>query len=114
MKAILRCFVRLLTRGRYTLCESCDCYRVVPVCYVGFFAELCDACFFADDGPAHHWLCDCGAFIEDGLHCPRCGAEPPWGCPCELHDLDAPEDDYDPWSDYSPEDEEVDRLENER
>jgi len=28
------------------------------------------------------WLSVCGEFIEDGLHCGRCGQEPPWGCPC--------------------------------
>lgn len=28
------------------------------------------------------WLCDCGNWIEDGLHCEMCGREPPWGCPC--------------------------------
>lgn len=27
------------------------------------------------------WLCPCGDFIEDGMHC-DCGREPPWGCPC--------------------------------
>ena len=29
------------------------------------------------------WLCNCGNYIEDGLHCPLCGHEPPWGCPCD-------------------------------
>lgn len=24
------------------------------------------------------WLCFCSNFIEDGLHCSRCYAEPPW------------------------------------
>jgi hypothetical protein len=28
------------------------------------------------------WLCQCGNWIEDGLHCPMCGMEPPWGCGC--------------------------------
>jgi hypothetical protein len=28
------------------------------------------------------WLCVCGNFITDGLHCSACHAEPPWGCPC--------------------------------
>lgn len=27
------------------------------------------------------WMCPCGDFIEDGMHC-ECGREPPWGCPC--------------------------------
>lgn len=30
------------------------------------------------------WLCACGNYIEDGLHCGLCGAEPPWGCPCSV------------------------------
>lgn len=28
------------------------------------------------------WLCGCGNVIDGGCHCTRCGAEPPWGCPC--------------------------------
>lgn len=30
------------------------------------------------------WLSVCGHYIEDGLHCPDCGEEPPWGCPCDI------------------------------
>lgn len=30
-----------------------------------------------------NWICNCGAYIENAFHCPSCGAEPPWGCPCE-------------------------------
>jgi hypothetical protein len=29
------------------------------------------------------WECPCGNYIEDGMHCPDCGKQPPWGCPCE-------------------------------
>lgn len=32
------------------------------------------------------WLCVCGEFITDGCHCPGCGHEPAWGCPCSQHD----------------------------
>lgn len=37
----------------------------------------------ADEENADCWLCDCGNYIEDGLHCQLCGLEPPWGCPCD-------------------------------
>lgn len=55
-----------------------------------------------DDDPNLHWLCDCGNFIENGLHCPACGREPPWGCDCTACDDRASEDDD--WADdYYPE-----------
>lgn len=41
--------------------------------------------FGEDEGVDHNpnaWLCNCGNYIEDGLHCEDCGASPPWGCPC--------------------------------
>lgn len=42
------------------------------------------------------WLCECGNFIENGLHCPRCLCEPPWGCPCEgCQNPEPPYDNYD-------------------
>ena len=49
------------------------------------------------------WSCGCGNWIEDGLHCELCCAEPPWGCPCywcqgERYDVDE-EDDYDFYGD---------------
>ncbi len=28
------------------------------------------------------WLCACGHFQGDDLHCDGCGQEPPWGCAC--------------------------------
>ena len=34
-----------------------------------------------DDEP---WLCGCGQYITNGLHCSSCGNEPPWGCPCSM------------------------------
>jgi hypothetical protein len=36
-----------------------------------------------DDPCGDHWMCSCGNFVEDGMHCDICGCEPPWGCPCE-------------------------------
>jgi len=53
------------------------------------------------------WLCVCGHYQEDGLHCDRCGHEPPWGCDCSWcneryaeggDDWDYVDDDY--WEDY--------------
>jgi hypothetical protein len=38
------------------------------------------------------WLCHCGHYQEDGLHCDCCGAEPPWGCPCDGHEADDPDE----------------------
>lgn len=42
-----------------------------------------------DDGG---WLCQCGNFEDSALHCFLCGNEPPWGCPCALHDEDSQDD----------------------
>lgn len=44
------------------------------------------------------WLCDCGHYITDGMHCPLCRREPPWGCPgecCQGGGEDDWQDDYD-------------------
>ncbi len=49
------------------------------------------------DLPDQAWLCTCGHYQEDGLHCRVCQREPPWGCDCSFcHDkaLEA-EDDFD-------------------
>lgn len=32
--------------------------------------------------PDYSWWCQCGTLSENGLHCYRCGNEPPWGCDC--------------------------------
>ena len=32
------------------------------------------------------WICGCGNIQDDEFHCDTCGAEPPWGCPCDMHD----------------------------
>ena len=37
----------------------------------------------SDESDENAWLCDCGNYITDGCHCPLCGREPPWGCPCD-------------------------------
>lgn len=49
------------------------------------------------------WLCACGHYQEDAFHCDCCGAEPPWGCPCET--CQSPdEDDEEFWApDYEGE-----------
>ena len=45
-----------------------------------------------DDDESQWWLCNCGHFITDGLHCPKCGAEPSWGCPCSQCQNPDPDD----------------------
>lgn len=59
-----------------------------PYCGAGFQSQI----FEDEDYPeptedfddSECWLCGCGAFITDGLHCSTCGGEPPWGCPCSF------------------------------
>lgn len=51
----------------------------------------------ADGQFLEHWLCRCGHYIEDGIHCPKCGSEPPWGCPCDLCDSPDMTDDPEFW-----------------
>ena len=46
------------------------------------------------------WLCSCGNFIEDGIHCGFCNCQPPWGCPCNFCE-DGDEEDYDDELSYS-------------
>jgi hypothetical protein len=53
-----------------------------PVGYWEWFYEGWD---YDYDG-SQAWLCVCGHYQEDGLHCECCGAEPPWGCDCGLCD----------------------------
>ena len=46
------------------------------------------------------WLCWCGHYQEDGLHCEYCGGDPPWGCDCGFCN-EALEDEWlDSWTDY--------------
>lgn len=40
------------------------------------------------------WLCPCGNYITNGLHCPNDGIEPPWGCPCSTCQNGDDEDSY--------------------
>lgn len=53
------------------------------------------------------WLCNCGNWIDDGLHCGICQAEPPWGCPCswcqgDRYESEEEYDDFDYYdADYS-------------
>lgn len=37
-----------------------------------------------DDEADQGWLCQCGHWQNDGLHCDLCGCEPPWGCDCSF------------------------------
>lgn len=64
---------------------------------------MCSLCDIENqhDDDWQSWLCECGAYIEDGMHCRGCGREPPWGCPCErCQDGGEIEDDYDEAPDY--------------
>lgn len=68
---------------------------------------------FDDETQDELWCCSvCGGLIEDGYHCPNCGTEPPWGCPCsDCQDGNGGDeiffdefnalhyDDYEPWRD---------------
>lgn len=49
------------------------------------------------------WLCNCGHWEDEPLHCSCCGAEPPWGCDCSFCDeaRHAGDDEYlTLWEDY--------------
>jgi hypothetical protein len=48
------------------------------------------------------WLCVCGKWVEDGLHCPQCKAEPPWGCPCDWCQGERYEPGHDDEIDFDP------------
>lgn len=54
-------------------------------------AEEEEADRILDEEESDAWLCDCGHYQDDGLHCDVCGREPPWGCPCEA--CQSPDDD---------------------
>lgn len=60
------------------------------------------------------WLCNCGNWIEDGLHCQCCNAQPPWGCPCSWcdgEDRDYDDLDYDDMDQFDYEDYDQERPE---
>lgn len=42
--------------------------------------ELKAAFSAPDDG----WLCSCGNWQDDPLHCNECGNSPSWGCGCSF------------------------------
>jgi len=69
---------------------------------------------YARDDDDMAWLCHCGNYVEDGLHCDLCGAEPPWGYPCEGCQSagwgEEEDEDEDYWDDYDcrPGDEHMD------
>lgn len=53
-----------------------------------------------DDG----WLCHCGHWQEDLMHCDHCKAEPPPGCPCSFCQDGPDEEEADIGQDYYHED----------
>ena len=55
-----------------------------------------------DVEPDLQWLCWCGNFQEDGLHCDLCGNEPPWGCDCSYCDNVCREEEGDMSDYYDP------------
>ena len=46
------------------------------------------------------WFCGCGEFVDDSIHCPRCGGCPPWGCGMDHDDED--DDSADPFEYFDP------------
>jgi hypothetical protein len=46
------------------------------------YAEWLESSGELDGGVSQGWLCWCGHWQDDGLHCELCGNEPPWGCDC--------------------------------
>jgi len=50
-----------------------------------------------DNAPYPGWLCYCGHWQDDGLHCTCCGNEPPQGCDCGF--CNDPDDDDLEWLD---------------
>ncbi|KPL06997.1 hypothetical protein AMJ85_09895 [candidate division BRC1 bacterium SM23_51] len=93
-----------LTRGSYRQCVWCDrwfwkksTWRIwlwwKPWWHA--YEEYCSrGCADNELEAEEGWLCGCGNWIDDGLHCPNCGCEPPWGCPCDAHDED--DDEWEP------------------
>lgn len=44
------------------------------------------------------WICNCGHWVVEDLHCTVCGNPPPWGCDCSFcNDFKTDIDDY--WED---------------
>lgn len=58
------------------------------------YAEWCES---QEYEPSLEWLCHCGHFEDSGLHCSRCGEEPPWGCDCSFCDERYYSNDEDEW-----------------
>jgi hypothetical protein len=52
--------------------------------------------------PDEGWLCGCGTWMDHSFHCDGCGAEPPWGCPCDVCSEPPDEDDWDEGDCYGP------------
>lgn len=50
-----------------------------------------------DDDSCEMWCCPCGLLVDGTIHCPSCGACPPWGCGMDHEE----EDSYDiEWDDH--------------
>lgn len=37
------------------------------------------------------WICDCGHWQDNDMHCSVCGAQPPWGCDCSQCQMEGEE-----------------------
>lgn len=52
------------------------------------YLEWCERESQMDNEPDPGWLCYCGHWQDDWLHCACCGNEPPQGCDCpECEDI---------------------------
>jgi hypothetical protein len=49
-----------------------------------FENEVVRFCSLGCESARYSWLCRCGNWQDDGLHCDHCGKEPPWGCDCGM------------------------------
>lgn len=86
--------------GRAYICPLPTIGLIIDFSDTGWFRDWWYGDFgkYDDDDTSEHWLCDCGNYIDDGCHCPRCHREPPWGCPCSF--CQDGEDEYDPDMDF--------------
>lgn len=61
---------------QYTRCIQCG--KVFDNKHDLSFGHCSDDC----EGLSYGWLCQCGHWQADGLHCSKCGTRPPFGCDC--------------------------------
>jgi len=79
-----------------------DAWMIVCACgeYTWEDGNFCIMCGIKlKEKESDGWLCTCGRWIDDGLHCGTCMTEPPQGCPCSscqegphIEDEDLPDD----------------------